>query len=125
MLTPEEADLLLTPRDLSAYVSEEVRKAGAEQKIVVDCLPEELRLTSASSAHGLSIAVDTFGRWTISPLILADSDGEYVPAGRTFSTEKTLTVIRAIARWISGAMTEHPEDKKTRFRLVIERTPAT
>ena len=101
MLTPEEADLLLTTHDLARYVSEEVKRAGAEQKIVVDCSPEELRLTSAGFTHGLSIKIDVLGRWIISPRIMPDVDGEYVPSGPALSTEKTLTVIRAIARWIS------------------------
>ena len=125
MLAPEDADLLLNIRDLATYVSEEVQRVGAEQKIVVDCLPEELRLTSSGFTHGLSIAIDICGRWTISPLIQPDSEGEYVHAGGSFSTESTLTVLRAIARWISGAMAERPDAKKGRFRLVLERAPAT
>jgi hypothetical protein len=125
MLTPEEADTLLTTNDLAEFVKEELKQACVDQKISVDHQDDELCLTSAGYTHGLSITADSFGFWTIDTLILHESDGIYVHAGNPRTTERTLTVIRAIARWIAGATGERPEATKPRFRIILERTAPT
>jgi hypothetical protein len=125
MLTPEEADTLLTTNDLAEFVKEEVRLAGVDQKISVEYQDEELCLTSEGHTHGLSITADSFGFWTIDTLILHESDGIYVHAGNSRTTERTITVIRAVARWIAGATEERHEVRRSRFRIILERTVPT
>ena len=125
MLTPEEADTLLTTNDLAEFVKEEIRQALADQKISVGYQDNELRLTSTGYTHGLAITADSYGFWTIDTLILHESDGIYVHAGNPRTTERTMTVIRAIARWIAGATEERHEASKSRFRIIVERTVPT
>ena len=123
MLTPEEADTLLTTNDLAEFVQEELRQAGADEKITIEHQEEELCLTSEGYTHGISITLDSFGFWTIDTLILHESDGIWVHTGNLRTTEKTMTVIRAIARWIAGATEERHEVSRPRLRIIVERTP--
>jgi glycine cleavage system aminomethyltransferase T len=123
MLTPEEADTLLTTHDLAEFVKEEVRLAGADKKISITLDDDALYLTSEGYTHGLSVTTDPFGFWVIDTLVSQENDGEYVCAGNSRTTEKTMTVIRAIARWIAGATQERQEiQRRPRFRLILERT---
>jgi hypothetical protein len=122
MLTPEEADTLLTTYDLAEFVKEEIRLAGADKKVSVTVDDDALLLTSDGYTHGLTVTMDSFGFWSIDTLISHENDGEYVSTGYSRTTEKTMTVIRAIARWIAGATRERVESRRPRFRLILERT---
>jgi hypothetical protein len=46
------------------------------------------------------VKTDPFGVWVISEVISKDNDGIFTQSGNLHKTEKTITVLRAVASWI-------------------------
>jgi len=46
------------------------------------------------------VTTDPFGVWVINEVISQDNDGIFTQSGPLHKTEKTITVLRAVASWI-------------------------
>jgi len=46
------------------------------------------------------VTTDPFGVWVINEVISQDNDGVFTQTGTLHKTEKTVTVLRAVASWI-------------------------
>jgi hypothetical protein len=46
------------------------------------------------------VTTDPFGVWVINEVISQENDGVFTQSGNFHKTEKTITVLRAIASWI-------------------------
>jgi hypothetical protein len=46
------------------------------------------------------VTTDPFGVRVVSEIISPDNDGIFTQSGNLFKTEKTMTVLRAVANWI-------------------------
>jgi len=46
------------------------------------------------------VKADPFGVWVISEVISQENDGIFTQSGNVHRTEKTITVLRAVASWI-------------------------
>lgn len=100
MLRPEDVETILTTRDLSAYLKDMVQKDDRELKIDIDYESGELFINCPGFSHGLSVKTDPFGVWVISEVISQDNNGIFTQSGNLHRTEKTITVLRAVASWI-------------------------
>jgi hypothetical protein len=100
MLRPEDVETILTTHDLSVYLKEMVQKEDRELKIDIDYESGELFINCPGFSNGLSVTTDPFGVWVISEVISADNNGIFTQSGKLHKTEKTVTVLRAVASWI-------------------------
>lgn len=100
MLRPEDVETILTTHDLSVYLKEMVQKEDRDLKIDIDYESGELFINCPGFSDGLSVTTDRFGVWVISEVISKDNDGIFTQSGKLHKTEKTLTVLRAVANWI-------------------------
>jgi hypothetical protein len=100
MIRPEDVETILTAQDLSVYLKDMVRKDDRDLKIDIDYESGELFINCPGFSFGLSIKTDLFGVWVISELISQENDGIFTQSGNVQKTEKTMTVLRAVASWI-------------------------
>ena len=100
MLRPEDVETILTTHDLSVFLQEMVQKEDRDLKIDIDYESGELCINCPGFSDGLSVKIDPFGVWIISELISQDNDGIFTQTGNLHKTETTMTVLRAVARWI-------------------------
>jgi hypothetical protein len=100
MLRPEDIEKILTPDDLSAYLKDMLKKEDRNLNLDVDFESGELFINCKGFSNGLSILVNTFGVWVIRETISKNNDGIFTQSKNCYKTENTLTVIRAVARWI-------------------------
>jgi hypothetical protein len=100
MLRPEDVETILTAHDLSVYLTAMVEKDDRDLKIDIDYESGELFINCPGFSNGLSVTTDPFGVWVISELISQDNDGVFTQSGNLHKTEKTMTVLRAVASWI-------------------------
>lgn len=100
MLHPEDVEKILTTHDLSAFLKDMLQFEDPALKIDIDYESGELFINSQGFSNGLSILIDNFGVWLIREVISEDSGGTFVQSKNYHKTENTVTVIRAVARWI-------------------------
>jgi hypothetical protein len=100
MLRPEDVETILTTHDLSVYLKDIVQKEDRELKIDVDYESGEVFINCPGFSNGLSVTTDPFGVWIINEVISQDNDGIFTQTGNLHKTEKTMTVLRAVASWI-------------------------
>jgi hypothetical protein len=100
MLRPEDIETILTTHDLSVYLKKMVQKEDSELKIDIDYESGELFINCPGFSNGLSVTTDPFGVWIINEVISQDNNGIFTQSGKLFKTEKTVTVLRAVASWI-------------------------
>jgi hypothetical protein len=100
MLCPEDIETILTTHDLSVYLKDMVQKEDRELKINIDYESGELFINCPGFSYGLSLTTDPFGVWVINEIISHDNDGIFTQSGNLYKTEKTITVLRAVASWI-------------------------
>ena len=100
MLRPEDVETILTTHDLSVFLKDMVQKEDRDLKIDIDYESGELCINCPGFSDGLSVKIDPFGIWVISELISQDNDGIFTQSGHIYKTEKTMTVLRAVASWI-------------------------
>jgi hypothetical protein len=100
MIRPEDVETILTTQDFSVYLKDMVQKEDRDLKIVIDYESGELFINCPGFSFGLSIKTDPFGVWIISELISQENDGVFTQSGNFHRTEKTMTVLRAVASWI-------------------------
>jgi hypothetical protein len=101
MLQPDDVETILTTRDLSVYLKKMVQTDDRELKIDIDYESGELYINCPGFSDGLSVKTDPFGVWVISELISSNNDGIFTQSGHLYKTEKTMTVLRAVASWIA------------------------
>lgn len=109
MIRPEDVETILTTHDLSVFLQEMVQKEDRDLKIDIDYESGELCINCPGFSDGLSVKIDPFGVWIISELISQDNDGIFTQTGNLYKTETTMTVLRAVARWI-GDLEESTRD---------------
>ena len=100
MMSMDTIDTILTPQDLAERIKEELQEAGGDSRIIVEYKMGEVFLNSEGHTHGISIALDSFGQWIIHEQISHENDGIFAQTGHSHKTESTVTVMRAIARWL-------------------------
>lgn len=100
MLRPEDIGKILTTHDLSAYLEKMVQRDDLGLHIHVEYETGELFMNCRGFSNGLSILIDPFGVWVIRETISKENDGVFTQSKDFYKTEHTMTVIRAIARWI-------------------------
>lgn len=100
MLRPEDVETILTTHDLSVYLNDMVQKEDRDLKIDIDYESGELFINCPGFSNGLSVKTDPFGVWVISEVISQENDGIFTQSGNLHKTEKTMTVLRAVASWI-------------------------
>jgi hypothetical protein len=100
MLRPEDVETILTTQDLSAYLKDMLKKEDRDLNITIDYESGELFMNAKGFSNGLSILIDQFGVWVIREVISEDTDGTFTQGKDSYRTENTITVIRAVARWI-------------------------
>ncbi len=100
MLRPEDVETILTTHDLSVFLRDLVRKEDRDLKIDIDYESGELFIDCPGFSYGLSVTADPFGVWVISEMISQDNDGVFTQSGNLHRTERTMTVLRAVASWI-------------------------
>lgn len=101
MLRPEDVETILTTRDLSVYLKDMVQKDDRELHIDIDYESGELYINCPGFSDGLSVKTDPFGVWVISELVSQENDGVFTQTGNLHKTERTITVLRAVASWIA------------------------
>jgi len=100
MLRPEDIETILTTHDLSVFLKDMVQKEDRDLNIAIDYESGQLCIHCPGFSDGLSVKTDPFGVWVISELISQENDGIYTQTGNLYKTEKTITVLRAVASWI-------------------------
>ncbi|ABS56059.1 hypothetical protein Mboo_1542 [Methanoregula boonei 6A8] len=100
MLRPEDVETILTTHDLSVYLKKMVQTDDRKLKIDIDYESGELFINCPGFSGGLSVRADPFGVWVISEVISQNNDGIFTQTGKLHKTEKTITVLRAVASWI-------------------------
>jgi hypothetical protein len=100
MLRPEDAETILTTHDLSVYLKKMVHCEDRDLKIDIDYESGEVFINCPGFSHGLSVTTDRFGVWIIREAISKDNDGVFTEGEDLFRTEKTMTVLRAVASWV-------------------------
>lgn len=100
MLRPEDVETILTTQDLSVYLKDMVQNEDHDLKIDIDYESGELFINCPGFSYGLSVKTDPFGVWVISEVISQENDGIFTQSGNFHQTEKTMTVLRAVASWI-------------------------
>jgi hypothetical protein len=100
MLRPEDVEKILTTQDLSAYLKNMLQREERDLNIDIDYESGELFINSKGFSNGLSILIDQFGVWVIREVISKDAGETFTQSKNSYKTENTITVIRAVARWI-------------------------
>jgi hypothetical protein len=100
MLRPEDAETILTTHDLSVYLKKMVHYEDRDLKIDIDYESGEVFVNCPGFSNGLSVTTDRFGVWVIREAISKDNDGVFTEGEDLFKTEKTMTVLRAVASWV-------------------------
>ena len=100
MLRPEDVEKILTTHDLSAYLKDMLKREDLDLDIDIDYESDELFINCKGFSNGLSILIDKFGVWIIREAISKKNDGIFTQGKTSYKTENTMTVIRAVARWI-------------------------
>ena len=100
MLRTEDVEKILTTHDLSAFLKEMLKREDLDLHIDIDYESGELFINCKGFSNGLSIIVDPFGVWVIREAISEKNDGIFTQSEKSHHTENTVTVIRAVARWI-------------------------
>jgi hypothetical protein len=100
MVRPEDVETFLTTHDLSVFLKDMVQKDDRDMKIDVDYESGELCINCPKFSDILSVKIDPFGVWVFSELNSQDNDGISTQSGNIDKTEKTITVLRAVANWI-------------------------
>ena len=100
MLSPDDVETILTTHDLSVYLKEMVLKEDHELKIDIDYESGELFITCPGFSHGISVTTDPFGVWVVRETISKENNGIFNQSANVYKTEKTMTVLRAVASWI-------------------------
>jgi len=100
MLRPEDVETILTAYDLSVYLKDMVQREDRNLKIDIDYESGELFINCPGFSFGLSVKTDPFGVWVISEVISQENNGIFTQTGNLHKTEKTITVLRAVASWI-------------------------
>ncbi len=100
MLRPEDVEKILTTQDLSAYLKDMLQREDRNLNIDIDYESGELFIHCKGFSYGLSVLIDPFGVWLIREVISKDSGETFTQGKNSFKTENTVTVIRAVARWI-------------------------
>jgi hypothetical protein len=100
MLRPDDVETILTTHDLSVYLKDMVQKEDRDLKIDIDYESGELFINCPGFSDGLSVTTDPFGVWVINEVISENNDGIFTQTGNIHKTEKTVTVLRAVANWI-------------------------
>jgi hypothetical protein len=100
MLRPDDVETSLTAHDLSVYLKEMVLREDRDLKIDIDYESGEVFINCPGFSNGLSVTTDPFGVWVINEAISKDNNGIFTQTGNHFKTEKTMTVLRAVASWI-------------------------
>jgi hypothetical protein len=100
MIRPEDAQKILTAHDLSVYLKDIVGKEDQDLKIDIDYESGEVFINCPGFSNGLSVTTDAFGVWVINEVISQENDGVFTQSGNFHKTEKTITVLRAVASWI-------------------------
>ena len=100
MLRPEDVEKILTTQDLAGYLKDLMQREDLDLNIDIDFESGELFINCKGFSNGLSILVDTFGVWVIRETISEKNDGIFTQGTKSHHTENTVTVIRAVARWI-------------------------
>ena len=100
MLRPDDVETILTTHDLSVYLKNMVQKDDRDLKIDVDYESGEVFINCPGFSNGLSVSTDPFGVWVINEVISKENNGIFTQSGKLYKTEKTMTVLRAVASWI-------------------------
>ncbi|MDD1708129.1 MAG: hypothetical protein LUQ33_03010 [Methanoregulaceae archaeon] len=100
MLRTEDVEKILTTHDLSAFLKEMLKREDLDLNIDIDYESGELFINCKGFSNGLSIIVDQFGVWIIREAISEKNNGIFTQSKKSYHTENTVTVIRAVARWI-------------------------
>jgi len=100
ILRPEDVEKILTTHDLSTYLKDMLEREDCDLNIDIDYQSGELFINCEGFSNGLSILIDTFGVWVIREVISNETDGTFTQSKKSYTTENTVTVIRAVARWI-------------------------
>ncbi|MFA5269379.1 MAG: hypothetical protein WC379_15535 [Methanoregula sp.] len=101
MLKPDDIETILTTHNLSVYLKDMVQKEDRDLKIDIDYESGELFINCPGFSHGLSVTTDPFGVWVINEVISKENNGNFTQTGNRYKTEKTITVLRAVASWIT------------------------
>jgi hypothetical protein len=101
VLRPDDAETILTTHDLPVYLKDMVQKEDGGLKNDIDYESGELFMNCPGFSNGLSVTTDPFGVWVISEVISQENNGNFTRAGNRHKTEKTITVLRAVASWIT------------------------
>lgn len=100
MLRPEDIGKILTTHDLSAYLEKMVQRDDLDLDIHVEYETGELSMNCKGVSNGLPVLIAPFGVKVIRETISKETDGICTRSKAFYKTAHTLTVIRAIARWI-------------------------
>jgi len=100
MLRPEDVETILTTHDLSVFLNDMVKKDDRDLKINIDCESGELFINCPGFSYGFSVKTDPFGVWVISEMLSQENNGIFTQTGHLHKTERTMTVLRAVANWI-------------------------
>ena len=77
-----------------------VQKEDRELKIDIDYESGEGFINCPGFSEGLFVKTNPFGVWVISEVVSPYNNGIFTQNGNLFKTEKTITVLRAVASWI-------------------------
>jgi len=77
-----------------------LKREDRDLNIDIDYESGELFINAQGFSNGLSILIDEFGVWVIREAISEYNDGTFTQSKNSYKTENTVTVIRAVARWI-------------------------
>ena len=100
MLRPEDVETNLTAQDLSVYLKDMVQREDCDLNIDLDSESGELFINCPGFSHGFSVKTDLSGVKVINKVISQGNDGIFTQSGNFHKTEKTMTVLRAVASWI-------------------------
>lgn len=119
MVSTEDIDTILTVEDLDEHLRNDLDHVGGDPRIAIRMEDRELLLSCEGFDRGLSVGIDTMGRWVIHDLVLHDPDIGYVKGGLPHTTEKIMTVFRAVAKWMEEARS--PREPVVRYRFSLFR----
>ena len=112
MLRPKDVEKILTTADLSEYLKNMLKTEDRDLNLDIDLESGELFINCKGFSNGLSILVNTFGVWVIREAISKNDDGIFTQSKNCYKTENTITVIRAVARWIRDIEASVGDSKK-------------
>jgi hypothetical protein len=78
-----------------------VTKEDSDLKIDIDYESGEVFMNCPGFSRGLSVTTSPFGVRVINEIILQDNDGNFTRTGNFHKTEATVTVLWAVASWIT------------------------